>query len=306
MTDFSISIQRAAISTRHDDPRLPDAAWYHIGMGRHSKESLVAQRLETQFQKEVLAAAIKSLQQLDNPLRANNFATGLRELSRILLEELAPDDEVQECEWFEPETNNGKPTRSQRVRFAVQAGLMDDFVLNTLKVDVAKTMKKFTKLIERFSSLTHINPSTFGMSNTGTMKFKNESLGVFLSLFQTIDECRENIVDRLVSEANDAITDELISYSVDALEEIATHYTVHGSQIEELELTTLDSTTLVFEAEGYVDCELQYGSDGDVERGDGIRHDSSYPLTCNLVADVTTPLTFEVKDLHVDNSSFYE
>jgi hypothetical protein len=275
-------------------------------MGRRSKESLVAQRLETQFQKNVLAAAIKSLQQFDNPLRANNFATGLRELGRILLEDLAPDDEVEACEWFKPETQNGKPSRSQRVRYAAQAGLMDDFVLKTLKVDVAKTMKKFTKLTERFNALTHINPSTFGMSKTATLKFKNESLGVFLSLFQTIDECRENIVERLVNEANDAITDELISYSVDALEEIATHYTVHGSEIEEINLTTLDSTTLMFEAEGYVDCELQYGSDGDVERGDGIRHDDSYPLRCKLVADVTTPLTFEVQDLHVDNSSFYE
>jgi hypothetical protein len=68
----------------------------------------------------------------------------------------------------------------------------------------------------------------------------------------------------------------------------------------------MDSTTLIFDAEGFVDCVLQYGSDGDVERGDGMRHDDSYPLRCKLVADIATPLTFEVQNLRVDNSSCYE
>src|SRR5579863_6300217 len=52
-------------------------------------------------------------------------------------------------------------------------------------------------------------------------------------------------------------------------------------------------SALVFDAEGYVDCKLQYGSDGDVERGDGARHDHSHPLKCKLVADVTSPLKFD-------------
>jgi hypothetical protein len=183
---------------------------------------------------------------------------------------------------------------------------MDDFVRNTLDVDADDTINKFTKLIKRFNSLTHITPNTFGMGKAAAKKFANESLGVFISLFETIDECHENILERLVTAANDAITDELISYSVDALEEIATHYTVDGSGIEDLEIAKMDCTTLIFDAKGFVDCVLQYGSDGDVERGDGVRHGDSYPLRCRLVADVTTPLTFEVQDLRVDNSSFYE
>jgi hypothetical protein len=87
-------------------------------------------------------------------------------------------------------------------------------------------------------------------------------------------------------------------------DEIATHHTVHGSGT--LEITRMDSETLIFGAEGFLDCELQYGSDGDVSRGDGIRHDDSYPLSCQLVADITEPLKLEVRNLHVDNSSFYE
>jgi len=40
-----------------------------------------------------------------------------------------------------------------------------------------------------------------------------------------------------------------------------------------------------------MDCELQYGSDGDYERGDGLRVDHSYPLTCNVVAETSDPLS---------------
>jgi hypothetical protein len=68
----------------------------------------------------------------------------------------------------------------------------------------------------------------------------------------------------------------------------------------------MDSDTLVFKAKGFVDCELQYGSDGDFSRGDGVRVDDSYPLTCELVANISMPLKLEVQQLRVDNSSFYE
>jgi hypothetical protein len=201
-------------------------------MARHSKESLVSQRLTTPFQKDLFAATIRSLEQFDNPLRANNFAAGLPELSRILLDDIAPDAEVKKCEWFKPQLPQGTLTRAQKVRYAVQAGLASNFVRSTLKVDVDKTIKKFTKHVEKLNCFTHVNQKTFGMSKTATATFVAESLDVFISLFETIDDCRESIRDRLINKAHHAITHELISDTVDALEEIATHYTVYGADLE--------------------------------------------------------------------------
>jgi hypothetical protein len=37
-------------------------------MGRQSKQLLVSRRLTTSFQKDLFAAALKSLEQVDNPL----------------------------------------------------------------------------------------------------------------------------------------------------------------------------------------------------------------------------------------------
>jgi hypothetical protein len=278
-------------------------------VGRLSKTARVSKRLTSQFQRDIFAAALKSFEQLDNPLRVNNFATGLRELSRILLAELAPNESVRACVWYTEALNKDGAvviTRAQRVQYAVQAGLPEDFVKNTLQVDVKATIDEFTQLIKHFNELTHITESAFGTSKTAAKALANQSLEFFISLFETIDECRQQVLTELESHANDAITEELMSTSVEALDEIATHHTVNGAGIEHLRIVQMDSETLVFKAKGFVDCELQYGSDGDFSRGDGVRHDDSYPLSCELVADISTPLKLEVQNLHVDNSSFYE
>lgn len=68
----------------------------------------------------------------------------------------------------------------------------------------------------------------------------------------------------------------------------------------------MGAKTIRFKLEGSVDCQLQYGSDGDYERGDGLRVDDNYPLSGDLVADSSDPLRLTVQDLKVDNSSFYE
>ena len=278
-------------------------------MGKLSKTGRVSKRLTSQFQRDVFAAALKSFEQLDNPLRLNNFATGLRELSRILLSDLAPNESIKACGWYQREFNkDGTPTitRAQRVKYAVQAGLLDDFVQGTLLVDVEETITEFTQLIKRFNEHTHITESTFGTRKTAAKELANQSLEFFISLFETIDECRQQVLTELESHVRDAVTEELMSTSVDALDEIATHHTVHGAEIEDLHIKLMDSDTLVFKAKGFVDCELQYGSDGDFSRGDGVRVDDSYPLTCELVANISTPLKLEVQQLRVDNSSFYE
>jgi hypothetical protein len=51
------------------------------------------------------AAVIKSFEQMDNPLRLNNFAMGLRELSRIVLHDLAPDADIEACCCYKEEKN---------------------------------------------------------------------------------------------------------------------------------------------------------------------------------------------------------
>jgi len=261
------------------------------------------------FQKAVFAAAIQSLEHEDNPLRFNNFATNLRELGRIILADLALDKSIKECAWYVPVLDNKKKeiiTRAQRVKYAVQAGLPDDFVRKTLRVDVERTTSKYTELIEHLSSFTHINGTTFAITQSAERKLAEDALKTFSLVLKTIDDCRSRIMSKVEDLAQDVLTENMLERTVDALEEIATHYEIDEVNINRLKLYYMGPDQIAFKASGTVDCTLQYGSDSDVANDTGMRVSDHYPLTCEFVADISTPLELEVRRLQVDNSSFYE
>jgi hypothetical protein len=266
--------------------------------------------LDTDFKKSVFDGALKSFEQSDNPLRLNNLATGLRELIRLILRDLAPDAGIKACSWYKPEVDkhgNEIITRSQRIHYAVHAGLPIAFVQDTLHVDIKKTTKDFDTLNGKFSKFAHIEEATFGIEDSAAEGFAEEALEVFSSLYETIDDCRKSTYRAMEEFATDAVEDELFSSVISELDQLATHYTVSQVNMEDLDLT-MDSETIRLAVAGTVDCNFQYGSSSDVERGDGAESSGAYPFTCKYEADIKTPadLVLVCGSLNIDNSSFYE
>jgi len=84
---------------------------------------------------------------------------GLRELSRIVLHDLAPESDIKACCWYVEEKNKDGAvvfTRQQRIKYAVHAGLPEDFVENTLLVDVEETIDEFRELVTDCALMTII------------------------------------------------------------------------------------------------------------------------------------------------------
>ena len=104
------------------------------------------------------------------------------------------------------------------------------------------------------------------------------------------------------------MTDDLYNDVVSELDQLATHYTLSGVDVEDLTIDVMDSKTLGVSLVGNVDCDHQYGSDSDVDRGDGAQSSGSYPFTAKYTADIASPskLTLVYDTLKVDNTSFYE
>lgn len=266
--------------------------------------------LDTDFKKSVFDAALMSFEQSDNPLRLNNLATGLRELIRLVLRDFAPDAEIKACSWYSPEVDkhgNEIITRPQRLHYAVHAGLPIDFVQDTLHVDIKKTIKEFGALNGKFSKFTHIEEATFGIDDSEAELFAEEALEVFSSLYETIENCRKSTYRAMEQYAKDAVEDELFSSVISELDQLATHYTVSQVNMEDLELT-MDSDKIRLAIAGTVDCDFQYGSSSDVERGDGVESSGAYPFSCKYEAGITSPadLALVFDSLNIDNSSFYE
>ncbi len=271
----------------------------------------VRAHFKTDFQKRVLDAAVKSFDNEDNPLRLNNFATALRELGRIWLEDLAPKEKIRACNWFKQDPSLREKdgvTRGQRAKYAVQEELHDDFVSEQLHIDVNCTIKEYTSLIDELSKYTHIAEKTFDISYEDAEMQAVRAIETFDQLSMLIEERRDSLRACAADAAKDALIDELISEVRDELDCLATHCSVEGAQLEHLAIVSLDPDQIVYEGSGSVDVRLQYGSDSDVARDDGsVTHDG-YPLDCRFEADTSDPLGISIVpgSLKIDTSSFYD
>ena len=271
----------------------------------------IVKSLATPFMCSVFHATLSSFEQIDNPLRLNNLATGLRELLRHVLRNLAPDADIKACEWYRPifnEKNVEVITKSQRIKYAVQAGLEDEFITDTLSIDIGPVIKRFGKLDDGLNKYTHIEEKTFGTPAAVAEVFAREALSTFIDLYSLISDCRAKIRRAVEEQARESINDEIRANVIEELDSLASTYQVDQVNVEDFSVDSINATMIMFSLSGSIDCDLQYGSNSDVERGDGLIIGDNYPFACRYKADVRWPTELELvsRSLEVDNSSFYE
>ena len=148
--------------------------------------------LKTSFEKDLLEAALKNLEDGKSKLRLNNFAYSARELTRHYLKRLAPDTEVLNAPWFKP-NDPKKPkaiTREQRIKYAIQGYLSDDFRENVLKIDLNEVSKNLRTSIDELSKYTHVEPETFDVDKTTVTDVSYNIMEDTLRFFKTINEAQ--------------------------------------------------------------------------------------------------------------------
>ena len=114
----------------------------------------VRDHFKLDWQRTIFDSAVESFNHDESPLRLKNFAFALGELARISQEQLAPKEKIRACKWFEQSTHLGQEdgvTRAQRVKYAVQGELYDDFIAEELHIDVESTLKECRALIDELN-----------------------------------------------------------------------------------------------------------------------------------------------------------
>jgi len=263
------------------------------------------------LQREIFDVAVKGFDQEDSPLRLKNFAFALRELGRIWLEQLAPNEKIRACEWFEQNTDlreEGGVTRAQRAKYAVQGELHDEFVLKQLHIDVQSTVKEYLALIDELSKYGHNIEESFDIPAETAELEAIRALETFDQLSGLIQERHDSLLSSAADAAKDALTDELFSEVNEELDRLSTHSSVEDVHLEELLILSLAPDRILYQGTGSVDVRLQYGSDSDVARDDGAVMRDSYPLQCSFEADTSDPLSISVvgRSLKIDTDSFYD
>lgn len=252
--------------------------------------------IEGSFENDVLKSAYSHLNNLHDPLRCNIFALLIRELIRIVISRLAPDDLVSKASWCKDD----RITRRSRYRFAVTGMISDAQIAKHPKLDASVAIGELVRLNDTLSKYTHISPGTYNATQDQADQFLGEIEVVVIEYARTLrktkDEIRDimwNIVDESVNQhVLEAIPDELNMLSGQTLVE-----NIHVEHLQEFDTSTLMPTLT---GSGVAEIELNYGH-GD----DHMNSPDSYPLTFEVEIDPET-FAVAVTQVDVDTRSFYE
>ena len=265
--------------------------------------------LTSDFQIELLKATIENLNDKTNKLRLNNYAYSMRELSRHFLKTLAPDNDVLACSWYRNETGiKDEVSRGERIKYAIQGGLDNTFVNNEIiEIEYLNELKtEITKSIAILNKYTHINEESFNMDNEDINKISNKVNKAFIKFAETINECRDIIISKLEDKISDEFIEHSISECIEEVDIIATHHNVEEISPDHIKIIKIESTSsIIIEVDGFVGVRLQYGSDGDQRRGNGLVMNDSFPFNSILKAKVGKKLkysnvTIESFDVNTD------
>lgn len=255
----------------------------------------------------ILDGAVASFADISNPLRFSNTATGLRELLRELFASISPDRSIKACSWFIPHPKAGV-TRRHRTQFAVYSYLDPQHFPTSFVSGIDTLATQIADQVGELSAFTHVTKASLATPEQTAIASFDSTLGLFLRLFESIESAREHLRDALQIEIQERLSDIFTSDFFDELDILSTHTRPQDAEDVEVEIKDIGKETITFSGTGSVLCDLQYGSDGDCRRGDGVEFSDSYPFKFSGEARTANPREVKVdrSDVSVDTNSFYE
>lgn len=260
-------------------------------------ENTILQHLASGFEQELFQAAIANVDDTSNKLRLNNFAYSMRELIRIVLERLAPDAEVVNAPWFVPndEDHPDKVNRTQRIKYAIQGWLSDDYVADMLRIDHQDNDKELRKNIDELSKYTHVTESTFNIEPVKITELALEVLCNVQLFLMNVAEARYQVQQAAIDCIDEEMIEEFYYNVQDDIDILSTHHEILSYMVTDINLKDQDSDTITLDVKGTVQVRLQWGSDGDMRRGDGYETQMSFPFSSTLIASYRN----EQGDVHI-------
>jgi hypothetical protein len=155
-----------------------------------------------------------TLVDLENPLRLNFFSAAIRILFEHMMGTLAPINQVKQSGWFVAEKPDGLPARWQRVVFALQGGLTDDFVINALSVDVQPLRKRLLTAVDDLSKQMHAREATIVDELSAQDAAASATIEAFSNFLQTYHDCRLAILSPIQEALDNAAIEALLEETI--------------------------------------------------------------------------------------------
>jgi Predicted pPIWI-associating nuclease len=259
--------------------------------------------LTTEFEQRLFRASVSYLSKLDDPLRFNSFAYSMREIYRHVLARLSPEEQIIKCGWFKPETDNKKSTRKQKLKYAVQGGLDDDYVMDELCIDIDEFWRTISKSQDLLSKYTHVNEDTFDISNESCDEFSDKVLNSLMEIFQLISNTKNDIFLQLQEHIDEELLSNFAYTAMEGIDILSNNSYVEELGIEEYQVLKIDSTNIYLTGEGTVYVSLNYGGNADE-----VELNTNFPFKLCCSSSVLEPTNIQIteKDISIDISGWYD
>jgi Predicted pPIWI-associating nuclease len=236
-----------------------------------------------QFSGRVIDGAERALADEGNPLRLNFFSTAMRILFEHMMDMLAPREDVIQCGWFKRKKGEeDKPRRSERILFAIRGGLSEEFVRQNLHIDASPLCKRLLTAIDELSKHIHGRENTVILDASEQDTVAAATVAAMGAFLDTMGECRAAVLEPIAQALDEAAVDALITETIGDIDELASHHSLEEVDVEDLTVERIGPATITYRAKGSVSVVLQWGSNSDVSRGDGIELPQTFPFYCDI------------------------
>lgn len=251
----------------------------------------------------MLDGALKVLGQVDNPMRAHQFASTQRELIAHVLALLAPATDVVRCSWYKKIENVEGPTRRQRAIYTCRGGLSDEFLAGRLKIDPDELHSGFSDSFQELNKRTHIRPDTVLSDENEIEEFAGSAICALNDIFDTLDELSERVADAISIELHGEAMSAFVNETIGELDILSGRYNTGAVWIDDAKVLSIDADFIKYQVNGAVDVTLIYGG-----KSDSTEISESFPYKCTTVASIADPTKFDSSKttMDVDTSSWFD
>jgi hypothetical protein len=261
-------------------------------------EEVAALKLKAidRFSRWAIEGARRALLDDKNPLRLNFFSTAMRILFEHSMDVLSPEGQVINTSWFKAERQDGKPTRWQRVIFAIQGGLSEDFVREKLQVALPPLRTRLLDAINELSKHVHGRKDTILRDQGEQDVVVSRTVAAMAAFLDAMHDCRRAVLEPIAEALDEAAIDALLSETILDVDELASHHSVDEINVERITVHTIAADTITYRVTGSVEVTLQWGSNSDVRRGDGAELEQSFPFQCEFQLPVDDPWELDLAE----------
>ena len=112
-----------------------------------------------------------------------------------------------------------------------------------------------------------------------------------------------------IAEIEDLLTESMIEDFPSELDELSTHTRLEEVTDIDIDEISIDGTSIFVSGDGVVSVELQFGSDGDQNAGDGFKNHDSFPFDFEITLEYDAEHKLKIANidkLEIDTSSYYD